>query len=99
MKAIQITEPSKMEVIDIEKPNIEDGKILVRIIYVGFCGSDLNTFLGKNPMVNMPIIPGHEVGAVIEELGKNVPTDFKVGLTFTLTPSTSCVNCFSCRGW
>ena len=97
MKAVQITNPSEMKVVNIDKPTIEAGKILVRIKYVGFCGSDLNTFLGKNPMVKLPIIPGHEVGAVIEEIGSGVPADFKVGMNVTLNPYTSCGNCASCR--
>ena len=97
MKAIQITNPSEMKVVNIEKPVIEAGKVLVRIKYVGFCGSDLNTFLGKNPMVNLPIIPGHEVGAVIEEVGEGVPAQFKQGMNVTLNPYTSCGNCPSCR--
>ena len=72
MKAIQITAPSEMKVVDIEKPVLEPGEVLVKIKYVGFCGSDLNTFLGRNPMVKLPVIPGHEVGAVIEAVGKDV---------------------------
>ena len=51
MKAIQITAPSEMKVVDIEKPALKPGEVLVKIKYVGFCGSDLNTFLGRNPMV------------------------------------------------
>ena len=47
MKAIQITAPSEMKVVDIEKPVLEPGEVLVKIKYVGFCGSDLNTFLGN----------------------------------------------------
>ena len=97
MKAIQITNPSEMKVVNIEKPVIEAGKVLVRIKYVGFCGSDLNTFLGKNPMVNLPIIPGHEVGAVIEEVGEGAPAQFKEGMNVKLNPYTSCGNCPSCR--
>ena len=73
MKAIQITNPSEMKVVNIEKPVIEAGKVLVRIKYVGFCGSDLNTSLGKNPMVTLPIIPVHAVGAVIVEVCEGVP--------------------------
>lgn len=41
MKAIQITAPSEMKVVDIEKPVLEPGEVLVKIKYVGFCGSDL----------------------------------------------------------
>ena len=49
MKAVQIINPSEMKVVELEKPVVGAGEVLVRIKYVGFCGSDLNTFLGKNP--------------------------------------------------
>ena len=71
MKAVQIVNPSEMKVVELEKPTVGAGEVLVRIKYVGFCGSDLNTFLGRNPMVKLPVISGHEVGAVIEEIGPN----------------------------
>ena len=66
MKAVQIVAPSDMKVVEIERPELHAGEVLVKIAYVGFCGSDLNTYLGRNPMVKLPVIPGHEVGAVIE---------------------------------
>lgn len=69
MKAVQITAPSEMRVVEVEKPAVSTGEVLVKIKYVGFCGSDLNTFAGRNPMVKLPVIPGHEVGAIIEEVG------------------------------
>ena len=90
MKAIQITAPSEMKVVDIEKPVLEPGEVLVKIKYVGFCGSDLNTFLGRNPMVKLPVIPGHEVGAVIEAVGKDVPDSLKPGMSVTVNPYTNC---------
>ena len=65
MKAVQLTATSEMKVVEIEKPFMGPDDVLVKIKYVGFCGSDLNTFLGRNPMVKLPVIPGHEVGAVI----------------------------------
>ena len=76
MKAVQIVNPHEMRVVDIDKPVLGVGEVMVKIEYVGFCGSDLNTFLGRNPMVNLPIIPGHEVGAVIEKIGEGVPEGF-----------------------
>lgn len=97
MKAIQITAPSEMKVVDIEKPVVKSGEVLVKIKYVGFCGSDLNTFLGRNPMVKLPVIPGHEVGAVIEETGENVPDSLKPGMNVTINPYTNCGKCASCR--
>ena len=46
MKAIQIPAPADLRVVDIEKPEVKSGEVLLKIKYVGFCGSDLNTFLG-----------------------------------------------------
>ena len=97
MKAIQITEPSVMKIIDIAEPQMGDDEVLLKMKYVGFCGSDLNTFRGGNPMVKMPVVPGHEVGAEIVKLGKNVPDVLKPGMTVTVNPYTNCGKCASCR--
>lgn len=97
MKAVQIVNPHEMRVVDIDKPVLGVGEVMVKIEYVGFCGSDLNTFLGRNPLVNLPIIPGHEVGAVIEEIGEGVPEGFTKGMNVTLNPYTNCGKCASCR--
>lgn len=87
-----------MRVIEMEKPVVAPGEILVKIEYVGFCGSDLNTYLGRNPMVKLPVVPGHEVGAVVEEIGEGVPEGlFAKGMSVTLNPYTNCGKCASCR--
>jgi 2-desacetyl-2-hydroxyethyl bacteriochlorophyllide A dehydrogenase len=83
--------------VQLNKPKVNTGEILVKIHYVGFCGSDLNTFLGKNPMVKLPVIPGHEIGGSIEEVGKDVPEHFKQGMPCTVNPYTACGKCPSCR--
>lgn len=97
MKALQITEPSVMKVVDIEKPQCGADEVLLKIHYVGFCGSDLNTYRGLNPMVKMPVIPGHEIGAEIAETGANVPAHLKAGMAVTVNPYTNCGHCPSCK--
>jgi len=97
MKAIQISEPSVMTVIDMAEPTMGDNEVLLKMRYVGFCGSDLNTFRGGNPMVKMPVVPGHEVGAEIVKVGSNVPDGLKPGMTVTVNPYTNCGKCASCR--
>ncbi|MEG1585893.1 MAG: zinc-binding alcohol dehydrogenase family protein [Bacteroidales bacterium] len=97
MKAIQIEGERQVSLAQISRPEPGDGEILVKIEYVGFCGSDLNTFLGKNPMVKLPVIPGHEIGGVIEAVGKNVPDKFTLGTPCTVNPYTACGHCSSCR--
>ena len=97
MKAIQISEPSVMKVIEMAEPQMGDDEVLLKMEYVGFCGSDLNTFRGGNPMVKMPVVPGHEVGATIVSIGKKVPEGLKPGMTVTVNPYTNCGKCASCR--
>lgn len=97
MKAIQIIHPGEIKVVEIAKPEVKAGEVLVKVNYVGFCGSDLNTYLGKNPMVKLPVIPGHEIGAVIESVGEGVPEHIKPGIPCTVNPYTSCGSCPSCR--
>lgn len=98
MKAIQITHSQQLNIIDVDVPAQPGaGEVLLRINYVGFCGSDLNTFMGRNTMALEPVIPGHEIGAVIEAVGSNVPEVLKVGMTVTCNPYTNCGKCASCR--
>ncbi len=97
MKAIQITEPRKMQVVDMESPQCGAGEVLLKIHYVGFCGSDLNTYRGLNPMVKMPVIPGHEIGAEIVAMGNEVPSNLRKGMIVTVNPYTNCGVCSACR--
>ena len=97
MKAIQISGLRQMEIVDVAAQEMKADEVLLRLKYVGFCGSDLSTYLGKNPMVHMPVIPGHEVGAVIERVGADVPEGLKAGMVVTVNPYTNCGKCASCR--
>ena len=74
MKAIQITHSQELNIVELPQPaQPGEGEVLLRLSYVGFCGSDINTFMGRNTMALNPVIPGHEVGAVIEAVGAGVP--------------------------
>ena len=97
MKAIQISGERQMEIVSVAEQELKANEVLLRLAYVGFCGSDLNTWLGRNPMVKMPVIPGHEVGAVIEKVGADVPEILKPGMVVTCNPYTNCGKCASCR--
>ncbi len=86
-----------MQLVERALPQPASGEILLKLKYVGFCGSDLSTYLGKNPLVQYPRIPGHEISAVIEEIGENVPDTFSVGQLVTVVPYTNCGQCSSCK--
>ncbi|GET24046.1 zinc-binding alcohol dehydrogenase family protein [Prolixibacter sp. NT017] len=97
MKTIEIVEPGLISINEREKPIPGTGEILLKVKYVGFCGSDLSSYLGKNPLVSYPRIPGHEISAVIEELGADVPESFLKGQQVTVVPYTNCGQCMACR--
>ena len=97
MKAVQISSPGKIITIDIPKSNIQPDEVLVKIKYVGFCGTDLTTWLGKSKLAKMPVIPGHEIGGVVEAIGEKVPAHIIPGTPCTINPYQACGSCSSCR--
>lgn len=97
MKALVLTEIGKTEVKDIQKPEPEVDEVLLKVGVVGFCGGDLNGFLGLFELQEYPNVLGHEVGATIEATGKNVPAEFRVGMRVTINPYLNCGKCISCR--
>jgi len=86
MKVLKIEKPGKLVLGEGDKPVPDQGEVLVELHYVGFCGSDLNTYLGKNPMVSYPRVPGHEISGVIVERGPGVPEEFRSGDAVTVLP-------------
>ena len=97
MKVLKIAEPGKVVLGEGEKPAAEQNEVLVKLKYVGFCGSDLSTYLGKNPMVQYPRVPGHEISGIIESVGEGIPDGFSAGEPVTVVPYTNCGQCPSCR--
>ena len=69
---------------------------MLKIGYVGFCGSDLNTFRGANPLAQYPVIPGHEIGATIEAVAADLPPHLRPGMHATVNPYSSCGRCPAC---
>ena len=96
MKAINIKGERQIGLVVMDEPVPGADEVLIRLEYVGFCGSDLNTYLGRNPMVKLPVIPGHEIGAVVEKVGEAVPEIIRPGMTVTVNPYTNCGKCPSC---
>jgi 2-desacetyl-2-hydroxyethyl bacteriochlorophyllide A dehydrogenase len=96
MKAIEITEPGTVCVVERAKPTAGPGEVLLKVNRVGYCGSDLAAFRGHNPLVTYPRVPGHEIGATIEALGDNVD-DWSIGQEVLVIPYSNCGKCSACR--
>lgn len=93
MRALVLQKPGQASVETVPDPVVADGSVLLKVRMVGFCGSDLNSFRGLNPLVSYPRIPGHEVSATIVQGHGALST----GTTVALSPYTSCGKCASCR--
>jgi threonine dehydrogenase-like Zn-dependent dehydrogenase len=97
MKAFFIEQPGITAIKEVSDPMPGPGEVLLRTQYVGLCGSDLNSFRGRSPMVSFPRIPGHEVAAKIEACGSEVPNSITEGQHVTVVPYTACRRCPACR--
>src|SRR5882724_10786180 len=68
-----------VELRDIPRPQIGPDDVLLEVVAVGVCGSDLHQWTSDHSWpVNYPVVLGHEFGGVIAELGANV-TGWKTG--------------------
>ena len=72
-----------------------EGEVLLQVRKVGLCGSDLNSYRGRNPLVSFPRIPGHEVAATVAETNPLLP-EWPAGTAVTLSPYSNCGKCASC---
>ena len=93
MKALSLLDAGEAKIVDMPKPGSASPNLLLKVEMVGLCGSDLNSFRGRNPMVTYPRVLGHEIAAtVVEGTAQLVP-----GTHVTVSPYTSCGKCASCR--
>jgi threonine dehydrogenase-like Zn-dependent dehydrogenase len=95
MKALVIKEAGEAAVESRPEPAASQEKLLLRVRMVGLCGSDLNSFRGRNPLVTFPRIPGHEVAATVVS-GADGFRSLAAGVNVTMSPYTSCGKCASC---
>lgn len=96
MKYIVIPEPGKVEVQEMEKPQLQKGEAILKVLYGGICGSDMGTYKGTFLYASYPRIPGHEFSAEVVEVGEN-DLGIKKGMIVTANPYFNCGKCYSCR--
>lgn len=97
MQALRITRPGVAELADIDVPAPGPGEVAIDIAYVGYCGSDLTSYRGLNPLVSYPRVPGHEIAGTIAAVSPDV-TGLGVGQPVTVIPYFNCGTCKACRG-
>jgi threonine dehydrogenase-like Zn-dependent dehydrogenase len=91
---------SKLEIIDVQIPEVREDGMLIKVDAVGICGTDIHVYSQKP---SHPSILGHEITGTIVATGKNANKNiksfsgsFKVGQRITLYPWITCGQCVNC---
>lgn len=98
MKVALMTGIGKIEMVERPIPQPQDDEVLVKIEYVGICGSDLHYFeAGRigDFIVKGPLVLGHESAGTVLEVGRNVK-HLKPGDRVALEPGKTCGHCEHC---
>lgn len=102
MRAAQILEhrkPLSIGEVPDPAPGLHD--VIVRIEACGVCRSDWHAWMGDWEWIGLspqlPIIPGHEFGGVVEAVGKEVK-NFRPGDRVTAPFHEGCSHCSNCLG-
>src|SRR6476620_10286192 len=96
MDALLLTEYMKLEMVQMDAPEIGPDDLLVRVRACGICGSDVHGLDGSTGRRIPPLVMGHEAAGVITETGRNVK-DWKAGDRVTFDSTVSCGHCHFCR--
>jgi alcohol dehydrogenase, propanol-preferring len=74
MKAAVIDAPNtEVHIEERDRPSPGHGEVLIRMHACGVCHGDVMLQLGQFPFARYPIVPGHEIAGVIEEVGEDGP--------------------------
>jgi threonine dehydrogenase-like Zn-dependent dehydrogenase len=95
MKALILNQPGDLQLTSIAEPAPATGEVLLRVRMVGLCGTDLNSFRGKNPLVSYPRIMGHEISATVVDVHE-ANSGLQPGMDVTLSPYFNCGKCPAC---
>jgi L-iditol 2-dehydrogenase len=90
-----MSSPGVIEFHEVPTPMPGDNEVLVKIIKIGICGSDIHVYHGEHPFTSYPITQGHEVSGEIVSFGNNV-LGFKKGQKVTIQPQVVCGTCYPC---
>jgi len=71
-------EERPLKLVDVPTPRAEDGDVRLRVLACGVCRTDIHIAEGDLPLRKSPVILGHEVVGIVDEVGKNVE-QFRVG--------------------
>ena len=96
MKALLLTEYSKLEMADVPVPEPAAGEVLIRVEACGICGSDVHGYDGSSGRRIPPLVMGHEAAGTIDSVGTGAE-NWRRGDRVTFDSTIYCGKCEYCR--
>jgi len=91
-----MTAPGEILFQEIPVPEPQKGEVLIKVMKIGVCGSDIHVYHGEHPFTSYPVTQGHEVSGEVVKLGEGVK-GFEPGQKVTIQPQVVCGCCHPCR--
>lgn len=91
-----MTRPGEIEFQDVAIPGVAENQVLIRVMRIGVCGSDIHVYHGEHPFTRYPVTQGHEISGEIVKIGARVE-GLLVGQRVTVEPQLVCGKCHPCR--
>ncbi len=101
MKALVMLKPGEVAIQEKAKPVPGEGEVLLKVLRVGVCGSDLHAYKGIMPFLTYPRVVGHELAVEVAEIppsAKAAAKGYKEGDRVAVLPYLACGKCIACRG-
>ena len=95
MRALQLTKPSVIELVDVPEPQPGPDDVVVRVGGAGLCHSDLHVLHLPIEVFPLPLTLGHEVSGHVESVGANV-TAWSTGDPVLVHLAWACGACRQC---
>ncbi|WP_103515466.1 zinc-dependent alcohol dehydrogenase family protein [Streptomyces sp. SM10] len=80
---------------EVPDPATSAGGVVVRVEATGLCRSDWHGWMGHDPGITLPHVPGHELAGVVEEVGSGVD-NWRAGDRVTVPFVCACGRCDAC---
>ena len=80
---------------NVPDPTPRDHGVVIRVKANGLCRSDWHGWMGHDPDITLPHVPGHELAGIVEAVGKNVK-NWAPGDRVTLPFVCGCGTCPEC---
>ncbi len=97
MRAARLYAGGDLRVEHVTVAAVGDGEVLLAVKASAVCGTDIRMFRNghRNASPDHPLILGHEIAGVVEEVGPGV-TGYRVGMRVAVAPNMGCGVCDMC---